>query len=456
MSGHFLDLSGQRIMNRRRRPGNLRNGRTLRQWFSSSSYPHRATRVCEEIPRRIYAFGSAEPETNNLRKVADPENLKLIWETFLDSGSRRDRFNIPMGQRMAIVRNLSCAICSGEYRPGRCRTIFIPKANGQQRHLEVPSVPDLVATKAFAEALKPALWDCLPRHFGPKAGYLHLLATIKAMAEERGCFFLGDDDIANCYPTIPRAEAHQAFCGMVEPLGLTTTQSDADEISQFARTLIFGFEGQTRPVGLGQGSCYSPLAAAMFLKEFLDVPLEQNIGNAVNLLRYVDNTFVIGHEHCGVRTAMLDIQRILRRKGMNLKEAGTRVIDLRRNTEMSIFGFSVRWGRNGLTYHTTDETRERIRLRLTEGLTGRTREQTKKTVYGLIMGLLPAIAHAQGSLTQWLLQILAHEGYLHIPRTRIEHWVHKAARKWEQRVQECKLALIPRSITTTEENPPAS
>jgi len=322
--------------------------------------------------------------------------------------------------------------------------------------LEVPSATDRVAAKAFAEALKPALWDRLPRHYGPNAGYLHLLADIKAMAEQRGCFFIGDDDIANCYPTIPRVEAHQAFCGVVEPLRLTSTQSDADEISQFARKLIFGVERQTRTIGLGQGSCYSPLAASIFLKEFLDVPLERTIGNTVNLLRYVDNTFVIGHEHCEVRAAMLEIQRLLSRNGMNLKEAGTRIIDLRQNTEMSIFGFRARWGRNGLTYQITDKTRERIRLRLTERITGRNREQTTRVVRGLIEGLQPALAQAQGSLMQWFLQILAHEGYLHIPRTQIEQWGQEAAEKWDQRVQECKLALIPGATTGIEENPQVS
>jgi RNA-directed DNA polymerase len=115
-----------------------------------------------------------------MEQVLARENLLKAWQRVKSNKGAPGTDGMTVEEFPAFSREhwprLRSALMEGTYRPAPVRRVFIPKPDGTQRPLGVPTVLDRVIQQALAQVLTPlfesgfsmrTLWVVL--HYGPNA-----------------------------------------------------------------------------------------------------------------------------------------------------------------------------------------------------------------------------------------------------------------------------------------------
>src|SRR5262249_39935697 len=110
----------------------------------------------------------------------------------------------------AVARELSRSLTQGTYRPGRGRSVNIPKPAGGTRPLTIRNLIDRVAAKALQLALAPR-WENVflggSRGFRPGRSHLTLLADLARVMSHQGRWVLAADDVRKAFDSVLVADA---------------------------------------------------------------------------------------------------------------------------------------------------------------------------------------------------------------------------------------------------------
>ena len=118
----------------------------------------KASRRGERKCRRGEKHGSSQERTM-MEQVLAPENLTQAWKRVRANKGAPGIDGVTVGAFPACWREhglrIRAALGDETYRPAAVRRVFIPKPDGTQRPLGVPTVLDRLIQQALAQVLSP-------------------------------------------------------------------------------------------------------------------------------------------------------------------------------------------------------------------------------------------------------------------------------------------------------------
>jgi group II intron reverse transcriptase/maturase len=290
-----------------------------------------------QLQRRLWVAAKRSPERRFHALLDRIYRRDVLWEAWRRVKRNRgaagvDRETLDRVEQYGVERmlgELHTALRAGTYRPQPVLRRYIPKADGRQRPLGIPTIRDRVAQMATTIVLEPifeADFRASSYGFRPKRSATQALEMLRVHGARGGNHVL-DADIRDYFGSIDHAKLLKLVALRI---------SDRRVLKLLRQWLAAGVmeEGQwTRSVaGTPQGGVISPLLSNIYL-HVLDRIWEDRCAHLGTLVRYADDFVVMCDTKAAVEEARHRVSTVLTRLGLELHPEKTRLVDLSHGRE---------------------------------------------------------------------------------------------------------------------------
>jgi group II intron reverse transcriptase/maturase len=290
-----------------------------------------------QLQRRLWVAAKRSPERRFHALMDRIYRRDVLWEGWRRVKRNRgaagvDRETLVRVEQYGVERmldELDAGLRAGTYRPPPVLRRYIPKADGRQRPLGIPTVRDRVAQMATTIVLEPifeADFRASSYGFRPKRSATQALETLRVRGARGGNHVL-DADIRDYFGSIDHTK-------LLKLVALRISDRRVLKLLRqwLAAGVMEGGEWRATMTGTPQGGVISPLLSNIYL-HVLDRIWEDRCAPLGTLVRYADDFVVMCDTRAKVEEARQRVSAVLTRLGLELHPEKTRTVDLSRGGE---------------------------------------------------------------------------------------------------------------------------
>lgn len=259
----------------------------------------------------------------------------------------------------ANLGDLIDRIKSGRYKAPPVRRTYIPKADGSQRPLGIPTFEDKVAQRAVVMVLEAVYeQDFLPcsHGFRPGRSAHEALRVLYSAITKQGQYWVLDVDIRKYFDTIPHQQLRAILDRRVTD-GVIRRMIDKWLKAGVLENGLLHLATEGTP----QGGVISPMLSNIYLHDVLDewveIEVKPRMAGACTLVRFADDFVMTFKNHHDAKRVLDVLGKRFERYGLTLHPDKTRFIDFRperlggthpdcKGPPFDFLGFTHTWGKS--------------------------------------------------------------------------------------------------------------